>query len=182
MFHSNLSISEIQEKINLEKFVFIDFWAEWCAPCKQLNQLVSEIIPDFPQIEVIKINISELSMIDVIQKYKIKSVPTLMFYKNGMLGTRVEYTQRQHRTRHRKGPLYNQQIKEWSPEYVGKRTGIIVGIRILSNGINTYYSEDPTQYDPTEYFQVYLVVSNIYQKFDKVLPEDIKVIEEEVEK
>jgi hypothetical protein len=63
--------------------------------------------------------------------------------------------------------------KEWTPTEVFPRTGILVGIRTLSNGQRTIY-EDHTEYDPTEYVKVAVIAWRLSRKLDYVLLEDIK--------
>ncbi len=77
------SISEMQEIINSHEFCLVDFWATWCQPCKHLNEILSELLPEFPLFHLMKIDISE--NIDLAQEYKIRSVPTILLFKNGIL-------------------------------------------------------------------------------------------------
>ncbi len=62
--------------------VMIDFWAEWCGPCKVLSPLVEELAKEYEgQIKVGKVNVDEES--DLSTKYNILSIPTLKFFKAG---------------------------------------------------------------------------------------------------
>ena len=64
--------------------VLVDFWAEWCGPCKQIGPILEEIaIEHESKIKVLKINIDENSQIP--QKYGVKGIPTLMLFKQGKL-------------------------------------------------------------------------------------------------
>ena len=64
--------------------VLVDFWAEWCGPCKQIGPILEEIaIEHESKIKVLKINIDENSQIP--QKYGVKGIPTLMLFKKGKL-------------------------------------------------------------------------------------------------
>jgi thioredoxin 1 len=59
----------------------VDFWAPWCAPCKQLNPLIEKIATDNPDLIVGKVNIDRSPAIA--QRFNILSVPTIIIFKNG---------------------------------------------------------------------------------------------------
>ena len=64
--------------------IIVDFWAEWCAPCKQLAPVLDEIDKNYGDtIQIAKLNVDFNS--DTSPKYDIKSIPTLLFFKNGEL-------------------------------------------------------------------------------------------------
>lgn len=77
------------EVINNEVPVLVDFWAEWCGPCKQLAPLVEEASNEFKdKIKVCKIDV-DLNR-DIAAEYGIRSIPTLMIFENGTLvGTEI---------------------------------------------------------------------------------------------
>ena len=62
----------------------VDFWAEWCGPCKQIGPLLEEISDEKKDvIKIYKINIDNNP--EVPQKYGIRGIPTLMFFNDGKL-------------------------------------------------------------------------------------------------
>ena len=70
------------EVINSNKPVLIDFWAEWCGPCKEIGPILDEIADEMKdKIKVVKINIDENPNIP--NKYGIQSIPTMLIFKKG---------------------------------------------------------------------------------------------------
>jgi len=64
--------------------VIVDFWAEWCGPCKQIGPILEEIADEKKDlINVYKLNIDENP--ETPQKYGVRGIPTLMFFKGGKL-------------------------------------------------------------------------------------------------
>ncbi len=64
--------------------VLVDFWAEWCGPCKMIAPALEEIAGNMPdRITVAKLNIDDNPMTPA--KYGVKGIPTLMLFKNGQV-------------------------------------------------------------------------------------------------
>jgi thioredoxin 1 len=62
--------------------VLVDYWAEWCGPCKMIAPLLDEIAVDYKgRVKVAKLNIDENK--EVPPRYGIRGIPTLMLFKNG---------------------------------------------------------------------------------------------------
>lgn len=70
------------EVLQSEKAVLVDFWAEWCGPCKMIAPLLDEVAEDYAdRVTVAKLDIDKNPNIP--NKYGIRSIPTLMLFKNG---------------------------------------------------------------------------------------------------
>jgi thioredoxin 1 len=71
-----------QMVLKADKPVLVDYWAEWCGPCRELAPVLDQIALKYAQkIVVAKLNIDENQ--DTAAKYAVRSIPTLMIFKNG---------------------------------------------------------------------------------------------------
>ena len=73
-----------EEVLKSEKMVLIDFYADWCGPCRMMSPIIDEIEEELKEsVKVGKINVDENQELAI--QYNIVSIPTLMFLKNGKL-------------------------------------------------------------------------------------------------
>lgn len=73
--------AEYDELLKNNTSVFVDFYAEWCGPCKMVAPLVEEISNEETSVKFVKVNVDDNP--DIAQRYGIMSIPTLIAFKNG---------------------------------------------------------------------------------------------------
>jgi len=83
-----LNESNFSDEIDKERLVLVDFWAEWCMPCRMLTPILEKLEQEFEDVEFAKLNTDENP--NVAMKYGIFSIPTvMMFYKGEVVNSFV---------------------------------------------------------------------------------------------
>jgi thioredoxin len=71
-----------------DKPMIVDFWAEWCGPCKMITPLLDEVAREKAgAVKVAKVNVDENQSLSA--KYNIRAIPALLFFKNGQLRDQI---------------------------------------------------------------------------------------------
>ena len=94
-----------KEVLNSDTLTLVDFWAEWCGPCKMIGPALEEISDEMKEVvRITKINIDENPTTP--QKYGVRGIPTLLLFKNGeVVAEKV-------------GALPKNQLSEWISENI----------------------------------------------------------------
>jgi thioredoxin len=85
----NLNESNFDRELTQdEKPLVVDFWAEWCGPCKMIAPLLDEVAREKAgAVKIAKVNVDENQSLS--SKYNIRAIPALLFFKNGQLRDQV---------------------------------------------------------------------------------------------
>jgi thioredoxin len=85
----NLDESNFDREVTQsDKPVIVDFWAEWCGPCKMIAPLLDEVAREKAgAVKIGKVNVDENQSLSL--KYNIRAIPALLFFKNGQLRDQV---------------------------------------------------------------------------------------------
>ena len=70
-----------EEVLNSDKTVLIDFYADWCGPCKMFSPIVESVANENEDVKVVKINVDDAQ--DLAIKYQVMSIPTVVIIKDG---------------------------------------------------------------------------------------------------
>ncbi len=70
-----------EEVLNSKNTVLVDFYADWCGPCKMLSPVIDQISEENQDIKVVKVNVDNAQ--DLAMKYQVMSIPTLVVIKEG---------------------------------------------------------------------------------------------------
>jgi len=74
---------EFDDTVAANQYLLIDFWAKWCAPCKDFTKVVEEVAPDYPEFVFAAVDIETEK--ELAQEFNIRSIPAVMILKNQVI-------------------------------------------------------------------------------------------------
>jgi thioredoxin 1 len=96
--------SENFEKETKKGIIIVDFWAEWCGPCRMVSPILEQLSEEMKNIKFGKVNVDE--EVELAEKFEISSIPTLMIFKDGkVISTQV-------------GAMSKERLKSWINEAI----------------------------------------------------------------
>ncbi len=78
----NLTSEQFESTVTADGIVFVDFWAEWCGPCKMFGPIFEEASEQHPDVTFVKVD-TEAEQ-EIAQALQIRSIPTLMIFRDGI--------------------------------------------------------------------------------------------------
>lgn len=73
---------DLQKSIRKAKILLVDFTASWCAPCKGMKRMLKKLEKDFPEVDIVVVDIDLAE--EIAEKYEIDAVPTYILFKSGV--------------------------------------------------------------------------------------------------
>lgn len=81
------SSEEYDSALKNSKSVFVDFFADWCGPCKMVGPVVDKVSEQYDDVTFLKVNVDDFP--DIAQRYGIMSIPTLLGFRDGQLTSKI---------------------------------------------------------------------------------------------
>ena len=80
--------ANFEELLGTGKPMVLDFWAEWCGPCRMVSPIIDELAQEYEgRVTIGKINVDEND--DVVGRFGIRNIPTVIFFKNGEMVDKI---------------------------------------------------------------------------------------------
>ena len=75
------------EVVKMPGKVIVDFWAEWCGPCRMIGPVLEEMADDYPGVKFVKLNVDEAPA--VAQQFAVMNIPTILAFEGGEVKRRI---------------------------------------------------------------------------------------------
>ena len=76
-----LTSQNFNQEISNNNLLLVDFWAEWCGPCKSMHPIFTRMAKKYKQVRFARVNVDNAQ--DIAMKYGVQSIPTFIMFKNG---------------------------------------------------------------------------------------------------
>ena len=76
-----LTLENFNQEIRNNDLLLVDFWAEWCGPCKSMHPIFTRMAKKYKRVRFARVNVDDAQ--DVAMKYGVQSIPTFIMFKNG---------------------------------------------------------------------------------------------------
>lgn len=71
----------LKQRIASNEIVMVDFWADWCAPCKAMAPILDRLADEYPSVLIVKVDAAAHE--EVLEEYNVRSLPTLLLFRSG---------------------------------------------------------------------------------------------------
>ena len=82
-----LTSQNFNQEIKNNNLLLVDFWAEWCGPCKSMHPIFTRMAKKYKQIRFARVNVDDAQ--DIAMKYEVQSIPTFIMFKNAEVVNRM---------------------------------------------------------------------------------------------
>ena len=84
---SDLSDANFDRTVSAENLTLVDFWAEWCGPCKSMHPVFESLSKKYPDVKFARVNVDQNQNISA--KFAVQSIPTFIMFKSGQILDRM---------------------------------------------------------------------------------------------
>jgi len=82
-----LTSQNFNQEIGNNDLLLVDFWAEWCGPCKSMHPIFTRMAKKYKRVRFARVNVDDAQ--DVAMKYEVQSIPTFIMFRNGEVVNRM---------------------------------------------------------------------------------------------
>ena len=79
----DLDTASFDAAVSKNRLTLVDFWAEWCGPCRMMHPVFERMAKKYPQIKFARVNVDQVQ--PVAQRYQVQSIPTFLLFKEGRI-------------------------------------------------------------------------------------------------
>ena len=79
----DLNDSNFEQTISTNNLTLVDFWAEWCGPCKSMHPIFESVSKEFPNVKFARVNVDNNQ--NIAMKYTVQSIPSFIMFKSGQI-------------------------------------------------------------------------------------------------